>query len=277
MALDLSPYALVTVARLKTHLGRTSVGETDVSDRCIAAINAATSWMEMRTARALKARNWRTQFTVNCDAETNTTAFTAATGGLIEPGDDMFDAVQGYIPAGCQVVSYDTLTDTFVSSLAVTSALTQSAVTFGHVPLVCDGTGEGVLYAPEWPIHTLWAAYEVDSAGNRTQLDTTSARINAMSGRIELPYGIFVEGEQNIELECRAGYEQPTTTVTGDWTDWNALEALALRVAEVFYADGLTLRGRQTDLSMGNLNSRVPDFAMPADIETAVWPFVRTR
>lgn len=277
MALTLSPHALTTVTRLKAHLDRSSIGEDDVSDRCIAAINAATSWMEMRTARALKARNWRTQFTVNCSAEINSTAFEAGVGGLIKQGDDMIDLVQGYIPAGCQVVSYNTSLDTFVSSIAVTAALTQSAVTFGSVPLVCDGTGDSVLYAPEWPIHALWAAYEVDSAGNRTELDITSARIDAMSGRIELPYAVFPEGEQNIELECRAGYVEPTAYERGHTEQWWALERLCLRLSEIFYSDSLSLRGRATDLTMGGVSARVNDFAMPDDVRADIWPFVRTR
>ena len=277
MALDLSPYALVTVARLKTHLGRSSVGETDVTDRCTAAINAATAWLERRTGRALKARNYRTAFDVRCDANSSSTAFTAGTGGLIKVGDDMLDTIQGYIPIGCQVVSYNSLLDTFVSSIATTGALAQSAVTFGSVPLVCNGTGESVLDAPEWPLQNVWAAYSVDYAGTRTALSISSMRLHKASGTIELPHSAFPEGERNIELECRAGYEQPATTVQGDWQDWTALEALALRVAEVFFSDGLNQRGRQTDISMGGLSASVGSYEMPADIMNDSRKFVRTR
>lgn len=279
MALTLSPHALTTVTRLKAHLDRSSIGEDDVSDRCIAAINAATSWMEMRTARALKARNWRTAVSTQVNTTLNSTSLELADASVVYEGDDIVLAAteSACIPAGSSIVSVNSSDSTAVCSNAATAALTQVAVSVGSVPLVCDGTGDSVLYAPEWPIHTLWAAYEVDSAGNRTQLNTTSARIDAMSGRIELPYAIFVEGEQNIELECRAGYVEPTAYERGHSEHWWALERLCLRLAEIFYSDSLSLRGRTTDLTMGGVSARVNDFAMPDDVRADIWPYVRTR
>ena len=277
MALDLSPYALTTVTRLKSHLGRASIGESDVTDRATAAINRATAWMERASGRKLKARNWRTAFTVPCNVTTGQTDFEAGTAGLVKRGDDMLDAIQGYIPAGCQVVSYNTSTNHFVSSIAATGGLAQSPVTFGSVPLACDGTGFGVLDAPQWPVQDVWAIYDVDYAGNRTALDITGIRIHKASGTIELAYSTFPLDERNIEIECRAGYEQPTTLIRGDVDEWNALEGICLRAAEVYFSDASTLRGRQTDISMGGLSASVGSYDMPADIVADMRAFVRTR
>lgn len=205
---------------------------------------------------------------------------TPASPSLIKRGDDirLAELESPCVAPGTQVARLNGAPlYTFEANTLATATVTHASCIVGTEPLVCDGNGSNTLDAPEWPLQDVWAIYEVDYAGNRTALDTSQMRIHKRTGTIELGASVFPDGERNIEIECRAGYEQPTTTVTGDWTDWTALEALALRVAEVFYADGLTLRGRQTDLSMGSLNSRVPDFAMPADIEAAVWPFVRTR
>lgn len=276
--MTLSPYALTTVARLKSHLVRSTVGESDVTDRCIGAINSATAWMERRTGRKLKARNWRTAFTVVCDNVSGASYdVSGAAGDTIRRGDDFYDAVNGYVPIGTQVVSYESATDSFVGTSGATTPLSTDLLTFGSFPLVCDGTGESVLYVHEWPLVSVWAAYAVDSAGNRTALDITSARVDEMGGRLELPYDVFPEGEQNIELECRAGYEEPTTKVRGHFEEWAALERLCLRIAEIYYSDDLSLRGRNTDITMGGVSSRVNDFDMPEDVRAAIFPFVRTR
>jgi hypothetical protein len=280
MALDLSPYALVTVARLKTHLGRTSIGESDVADRCTAAINAATAWLERRTARALKARNYRTEFLTRFDTTSGDATMDASDYTLLKRGDDvrMSPGETPCIATGTQIASIGAApTYEIEATIAATGTVTQAYVVIGSEPLVCDGTGESVLDMPQWPLQELWAAYSVDYAGTRTALSISSARLHKASGTIELPYDVFPAGERNIELECRAGYEQPTTEVRGNVDDWNALEALALRVAEVFYSDGLNLRGRQTDISMGGLSASVGSYEMPADIMNDSRRFVRTR
>ena len=278
MALDLTPNALVTVARLKAHLTRTSLGETDITDRCVSAINAAVSWMEVRTRRALAARNWRTEFSVTCNVNATSTTFTPGSLG-VKRGDDIIDMDTGFVPPGCRVLSVDSDTNDFVTSLATTNTiqLTSWPFTFGSEPIVCDGDSTRLLDSPEWPLVELFAAYVVDSNGTRTALNITDARIHRASGRIELPNDVFPAGEMNIELECRAGYEQPSTTRRGDWTDWSALERICLRAAEVFFTDDLNARGRMSDINVGGMSARVQEFAMPDDIESAIQRYVRTR
>lgn len=284
MALDLTPYALVSVARLEAHLTRSSIGETDVSDRCISAINAATSWMELRTRRALAARNWRTAFTVNLssvvDAVFDPFLLDVSTPLLIKRGDDLIDMVNGYVPIGSKVSAYDEDSPGSTQvriTVGTTAALSASPVTFGSIPLACNGDATNALDAPEWPIQALWGAYAVDSDGTRTALNIASARIHRESGRIVLPYDVFPAGELNIELECRAGYEQPSTTVQGDWSDWSALERIALRAAECFFVDDLNGRGRQSDVTLSGMSARLDTFAMPADVESSIQRYVRTR
>lgn len=283
MALDLSPYALTTVTRLKSHLGRASIGESDVADRATAAINRATAWMERATGRKLKARNWRTAFDVQCSATINVaSSFVAGTSGLIKRGDDIRSysgspAATDYIALGSQVTAYTDSNGHFTASIAPTATVAQEYATFGSVPLVCDGTGCNVLDTPQWPLQELWAAYSVDAAGNRSALSITSMRLHKAAGTIELGADSFPLGERNIELECRAGYEQPTTLVRGDVDEWNALEGICLRVAEVYYSDALNQRGRQTDISMGGLSASVGSYDMPADIVADIRQFVRTR
>lgn len=279
MSLTLSPYALTTVARLKAHLGRTTIGETDISDRAIAAINSATAWMERRTARRLKCRNWRTAVTAQVTTTASDATVDLGTVSDFYEMDDirLTDGESACIPAGTRVDSINSGAGTAELSNAATAPVTQASVVIGSRPLVCDGSGDSVLYAPEWPLVTLWAAYSVDAAGNRTALNATSYRLDEFGGRLELPFAVFPEGEQNIELECRAGYREPTVYTLGHPEEWFALERICTRVAEIFYSDDLTLRGRATDISMGGVSTRVNDLEMPGDVLDAIWPFVRTR
>lgn len=279
MSLTLSPYALTTVARLKSHLSRSTVGESDVTDRCIGAINSATAWMERRTGRKLKARNWRTAVNTQVTTTSDDATLDLGTPSDVKEGDDirLASGESACIPAGTQIDSIDTSLGTAEMTNAATASVSQASCYVGSQPLRFDGNGSSVIYLPEWPLVTLWYAYEVDSAGNRTALNITSARLDEMGGRLELPYDVFPEGEQNIELECRAGYQDSTAYRLGHSVEWAALERLCLRIAEIFYSDDLSLRGRNSDISMGGVSSRVNEFDMPADVREAIWPFVRTR
>lgn len=271
----LTPYAFVGVERLRAHLKRLSGGsEADVEDRCAKAINAATAWLELRTNRRLRGRNHRTTVTVTDCILSDGNAGVLTAGGSFSTGLAGDPVVGVGVAPGAlveEIVDASNMTMTVVAAGVSDEHVT---LTLGSQPLYAFGYGDSVVYAPERPLTTLWSAYARDTDGSWVALDITGAIIEETTGRIELPNDSFEKGISNIRIECRAGYEMPGTSRRGH-PEWDALERLTLRLAEIFYDDDLKLRGRTTDQSIGATSSRVPDFAMPADIERAVRPFVR--
>lgn len=270
--------SFIDEARLRSHVGRDAGGEDDVEVRLTRACNRAIAWMETRTARRLKARNYRTQVTVATVGETaaDAASITLASTASVRVGDDV-------LCAGLDVgVTVQSITNgaTFVPSKRVLATIADgTAMTFGSKPLFVDvdeGEDACELQVPESPMSAanLWALYWLGDDNVRTAVDLTYARYDEALGQVRLRGGWGSFGAGRYEFECRAGYEEPSATAAGHPREWEALAAIQLRVAEVYFSDDKQLRGRASTLTVGGTTIGGAE-AMPADIESALRPFWR--
>jgi len=269
--------SFVDEARLRSHLFRTGGAEDDIDDRLVWACNRSIAWMETRTTRRLKARNYRTQVTTTTSGSTaaQSASIDVASTASLKVGDDVLCAG---LDVGTQVES---ITDgnTFVPSRRTLATIaTGSTLTCGSGPLfldVEDGDESDTMYVPESPLLAvnLYGLYWVGPDGVRTAVSLTYARYDESVGSLRLlDMGRF--GAGRYEFECRAGYEQPSATALGHPTDWEALTAIQLRVAEVYFTDDAQMRGRASTLTVGPMSLTGSD-AMPADVEHALRPYWR--
>lgn len=289
----LLPASFIDEARLRTHLNREQGGEDNIEKLLTWACNRAIAWMETRTQRRLRARNYRTQVTTTANGvqATGITDIEVASTAALRVDDDA-------LAAGLEVASrIESITDgnTLVLDKRTVAAIGDGdTLTFGSKPLTIDvdpderrgiawlpfsvsESGTAELWCPECPLRheNLWAANWLDEAGNETALDLTGLRVQESSGRILLYRDMAPVGAQVVRLECRAGYEKPTATDIGHPNDWEALSSIQLRVAEVLFMDDSLLRGRQTGMSVGGVSLSAVDLRMPADIEEALRPYWR--
>lgn len=263
--------------RLRDHLGRSAGGEDDLDQRLVRACNRSVAWMEKRVARRLRARNYRTAFTVTTSAQAasgaDSVVLTSATG--VKVGDDM---VAAGLAVGTQVGA---LSGTTVTLSRETAAVVSSGatLTLGSKPLVWmnEVASSPDLYCPEYPLReaNLYALYWVDDDGVRWACDMTAVQVDEVAGRISLKRELGGLKEGRYEFECRAGYEQPSETDLGDPEDWEALSSIQLRVAEVYFLDDSHLKGRASTVSVGAVSLTSADLLMPADIEAALLPYRR--
>lgn len=268
--MGLTAHALITTEGLQARLKRATAAEDDVERRLVDAVNASTAYLERATARRLRARNYRTSYTVSCLAGTLSTSLLATTTASMEVGDDV---VGTSIAPGSQVASIAS-SSALELNRKVTGLFGYTSLTFGSRPMTVDGLGSSEIYAREYPLVDLFAAYYRYPDGTRVALDITDAQFDYDTGRIVLLNDSFAAGLLNIDLECRAGYVEPTATDLGH-PDWFELEALAYRVAEIFYTDGINLRGRTDSTSVGNLSSSKGDVSMPSDVLAGIHRFRR--
>jgi hypothetical protein len=110
--------------------------------------------------------------------------------------------------------------------------------------------------------------------GTSIPMSLAGAHYEYETGLVALANDAFPKGRLNIDLECRAGYVQPTATDYGH-QDWYDLEALAYRIAEIAYTDALNIRGRYEEVSAGSLSARTGSGDMPADVVAAIKRFCR--
>lgn len=278
MSLVLLASSFIDEQRLRDHLGRsTGGGEDDLDQRLTRACNRSIAWMEKRTARRLRARNYRTAFTVTTSGSTalgsDSVVLTSATG--VKRGDDVLATG---IAVGTQVsaLSGATLTLTRETTAAIADA---STLTLGSKPLVWmnDEASTPDLYCPEYPLREddLFALYWVDDDGVRWSSDLTAMHVEESTGRVSLKRELGGLKEGRYEFECRAGYEEPAETRLGDPEDWEALSSIQLRVAEVYFLDDSHLKGRASTVSVGPVSLTSADLLMPADIEAALLPYRR--
>jgi hypothetical protein len=265
----LTPHALVTPDALIARMKRTEGAEDDVDPRIIAAINASTHWLEMVTRRKLRARNHRTAVTISCTGSSGAVAlagsgFTAS----VEAGDDM---VGSGLAVGAQVDSITS--NTALNSTRPHTAAVNGSVTFGSRPIRLSGDGGRELWLPERPIVEVFSIYH-DDGGTLTALDLTDAFYEYETGRMVLVNDTFPKGTLNLVVNARLGYVAPTATDLGS-QDWYALESAAMRAAEVFYLDALSIRGRNEDFSVGSASARIGTAPVPADLMGMVMPFLR--
>lgn len=292
MSETLSPYGFLTLAEFAAYMGRTVGADSNDDDRMTRALNSATAWMNKRSARNLKARNYRTavSVTTTLSALSGATTLAVPTASL-KVGDDL---VGTNIALGTQVQSVDSptqITLTRATSGAVAQGATISTVTrpiyidqpsdleIGGRRIEWPGPvlGSQELWFPEYPVLSgnIFAVYWLDPMNNRTAVDMTVVRLEESSGRVLISYDVFPRGDLKIQLEFRGGYEQPTATGYGHWNEWQDLQRIQRRAAEVLYQDELSHRGRSIDTSLGGFSARVPSMQMPDDIEDALRPYWR--
>lgn len=269
--LDLDPYGFATYPEAEAHLKRNVSAEDGDADRIAAAMNRGVAWMEWRTRRRLKSRVHRKAVTLaSCGTTLDGLTVTGSGFTALEVGDDVIGTG---LAVGTRVSAIAS-----AASMTVTRKATATgsvSLTFGSNPLVRSGEGSRDAYIQECPVTRVIGIYELDDAGTRSALDITGIRIERETGRVVLPYDTFPIGELNISIDCVAGYTEPSATTLGDWTGWSTLKAIHLRATEVFFTDAISLRGRTTETSFGNASSRIPDFAMPGDLEGSIHPFIR--
>jgi len=266
----LTAHAFITPEGLLPRMKRVEGAEDDIERRIDEAINGCASFLERVTRRRLKARNYRTATTTTVTFAASSTQVVGNAFDLLEVGDDILSL---YAPVGAQIASIDSFAILQMTRKAAANESNRS-VTFGSEPITLSGDGTSELYCPEFPLVELFAAYYKNTDGSRTAIDTDNAVLERSTGRIRLMQDIFPVGSMNIDLEVRAGYVAPSTTSLGH-QEWYDLEALSFRVAEIFFADALNLRGRTENMSVGAVSASFGLSDMPADVQAGVRRFMR--
>ena len=258
-----------TMEEAEAFLQRTDA--TPDREQIVSALNAAASWMEGHTRRRLVSRTWRDPVVIEgVDATANEALITGMPAtDPVELGDPVFGSL---LAAGSQVRG---IGPTFVSLNTAAIETGTFTVTFGSAPLVLDGNGKRAIYLPERPVDEVFAARAIASDGTETDIDVTGCRLDQETGLLMLTSGdFFPRGDANIEVECRAGYQAPSSTAAGH-PEWPQLQWVCHRLAQCFFQDWKNALGRVADKSLGNATFRFVDFDPPKDITNALQPFVR--
>lgn len=271
----LSPNALVggddPVGRAMDYVKRLVGGSEDgVGDYIVLAINGATGRMERLTNRRLKSRTYRNTASISCGATLDSETLTGSGFLDLKVGDD---AVGANLEAGSRIDSIES-----AGSLTLTKkarATGTAAVTFGSAPITVNGEGSSSIRIPEYPVSEVYSVKEVDSTGTRTALDLAGARLDKLTGKLLLMTGVTTKGSINLEIECKAGYVQPTATALGDWEEWNDLEQLCLRITQIMFQDYAQAVGRTGDKNIVQFTQHIVGFEMPADIADALRKYER--
>lgn len=242
----------------------------------VAALNAAAVFMESAkgTGRRLVERTYRDPVTVaDCTTTSNSKNVTSSAGfGNVKRGDPVAGAG---IQPGTFVRTW-TSASAIELSQAATATASDASLTFGSAPLVVSGTGASTIYIPERPVSEVYGARWVGADGTETDFDLTGARIlDAEVGLYRLASGeAFPRGVSNIEIDCRAGYREPTATDLGH-EDWHLLQRLCHRLAQCYFQDQQNALGRVADKTLGQASFRFVDFDLPLDVKQGLEHFRR--
>ena len=269
----LSPNVLVggddPVGRAIAYLDRADGSEDNIADMIVIALNGATGRMERLTKRKLKARTYRSTTAISATSTIDTEGLTGAGFLALKTLDD---ALGVNLEAGSRIdaIAGDgslTLTKKARASGAAT-------VTFGSEPLKTNGDGKNVIWIPEYPVVEVYEVNHLDDVGVETALSLTNARLES-TGRLQLADDFAPKGDQNILIECKAGYLPPSATVPGDWEEWNDLEQICLRLTQIMFQDFAQHVGRSGDISIVQFTQHVVGFELPADITQALEKYGR--
>ena len=231
-----------------------------------------TGRFETLTRRKLLVRTYRDPVQISCTTSENDETVTGSGLDALKRYDDVSGAG---LALGTRVESITNAGSIELSKKA--KAAGTSVRTFGSAPLQVDGTGTCELYAPERPLHEVYAIKRLDSFGFVTALDLTDMRIDAETGLIVLPGDYFPKGSLNIELHCCAGYRPPSEVAgdSGDWEQFQDLEMLALRAIQVGFQDFMQQAGRSGDITVLQATQRIQSFRLPDDIRQGLASFRR--
>jgi hypothetical protein len=268
----LTPFFPGSLGELLAFLQREEGAKPGDLERVIRAGNHAASHAEMRTRRKLVVRTYRTAVDVaSCTVTINSKA---ATGTGFTAAVKAFDEVVGVgLQPGSRVASVTSNTALVLDREAYTTGTV--TLTFGSEKLQVSGDGTASAIIPEYPVAEIYSAGYLDEDGTETAIDTTGYRLGKASGRLVLTNDTFPDGDMNILVACRAGYQEPSATERGHMTEWLALQRLGMRLAQVFYQDEANMSGRVVDRSLSQVSTQIPDFRLPQDIEDLLAQFAR--
>lgn len=268
----LTPNVLVggvdPAGRAKAYLARVDGSEDAhiAEDMTVLALNGATARIERITGRRLRARTYRTAATI---ASVTTTANSrTATGAGFNALKVDDDAVGANLSEGTRIASIESDTSLTLTRGAATSGA--ASVTFGSDPLVISGDGTAWLQIPQFPVIELYSVKSIDLSGVKTAIDLATARLVKSTGRVFLPNASFPSGEENIEVECRAGY-RPGSEID----EFNDLEQACLRLCQVMWQDYRKSVGRTGDINVVQFAQHIQSFEMPADVGQALRNYER--
>lgn len=278
----LTPFGFADVDEIRAYMKRENVASTEKElPRIIAAANEALAWMESDegAGRALAVRTYRNAASIaSCglssgDKTVTGTGFTAG----VKQFDDVLHAVATTtLEPGTRVASVasDSALELTKPAIGTDAAAT---LTFGSEPLKADGWGGYEFELPEYPAIELYSVKWIDdTTGDLTSLDLTAARpMDPDRRRWRLPNDANPKGEQNLEIECAVGYRQPTTSLRGDWVDWNALKRIQLRAALVIFQDWNRNAGRIVSENLAQQGINIGSWSMPSDIRSSIMAYRR--
>jgi len=145
-----------------------------------------------------------------------------------------------------------------------------SAVAGHRDTLILDGTGNGLIYFPEYPVNSVSSILERYPDGTTTRTLNITGLRKVKGHGIYLPYDSFGRSLQNIEVKCNLGYAAGTHD-----RERRALEAIACRWVQVLWQDRDAAIGRGTSFGVGGDSVQLISTAIPPDVEKALAPFVR--
>jgi len=266
------PYAFIGLATASRYIKRGDLSTEDKDDNPALwtrfFLNSTTDVLEGKTNRLLAARSYRTATSFDFVLTENSLSATCADAADLRVRDEL--AHESLEPG--------TLIDAISGTTVTLSkrALDDDAsaeVTVGFGPLVASGAGEtskegwSVIYCPEYPVQSVSAITPRLADGTLdTALDLTGLRIDAETGRLILPAASIPQGDQNLEIECVAGYLPARVGRMGGFTDWSSLQLTQSRMVKIGWSDFLKGFGRTANQQFGEVNEFINDYRWPADI-----------
>lgn len=282
---DVGPYAFVSLPSALSYVQRDSDQESNAEEWIRRFLNTTTDLLEAETRRPLAARVYRTAITRSF---TLTEGETTATGDTTDlRARDEVTAASG-VPIGTLVESI-----TSAGELELTKEATASGavdLTFGFGPLICSGrcpyvwsstdgyNSLAIGVSPLVEVISIRERLTDDTLGDA--LDLTGARIVAETlpghSKVILPNDSIPYGEQNLEVECVAGYLPPAAGRSRTFSEgWHSLEQAQWRCLIIAWSDWMNQRGRTGRFQLFQASEFVDDFRLPDDVRSTLRKFQR--
>lgn len=274
----LTPYGFAELDEVRAYLKREGAATPELTiPRIVDSANQAVAWMESDegAGRALAARTYRTAASIaSCVLTADSTAVTGA--GFTAGAKALDDVLNASLAPGTRVASV-TSDSALVLSKPALAANGAATLVFGSAPMLADGHGGYEVHLPEYPVAEVYGVKWIDdTTGDLTALDTTAYRFLDPDRRLlRLPNDAMPKGQQNVQVECLAGYRQPSATSLGDWAHWNALRRIQLRAALVIFQDWSRNAGRIVSEQLAQQGVNIGSWSMPEDIVRSIKAYRR--
>lgn len=282
-SIAVNPNAFITEAEAESYVMGGLTPSSSQSDVIVTAINSTVGLLKNMTGRILKARTFSLQRSASVALTANGASATLAPSGsgalatlqAVHVGDDVVSTI-GSFPAYARVTAAWNGSAVTIGCPSASSFTNGSGdATFGCGALIFDGPGSRSLGVDEWPLKSVYAAYNQDVLGNLTALNLGSALIEYAIGKITLFNDTFYTGQSNIAIECRVGYEAPSGTTLGDPDEWERLKTISLRLVQLYWQEYQVPSGRNTDVSGGPAHATLSQKNLPADLLADIMQFAR--